>query len=150
MYPSQDLTQKIIAAAIEVHKNMGPGLLETVYLNCLCFEFTLRGLLFEKQLEVPLLYKDQTVGCSFCLDFLIENQVVVELKSVEKVLQVHEAQLLTYLKLSGKRVGLLINFNVPLLKEGIYRRILSADHASNSRVIDYAEQSRACRPPTGK
>lgn len=124
MYPLENVTEKIIAAAIEVHKNLGPGLLESVYSNCLCVEFDMRKIVFQRQLDVAFPYKNQCTGCSFRLDFLVENEVIVELKAIEKVLQVHEAQLLTYLKLSGKRVGLLINFNVPLLKEGIYRRIL--------------------------
>jgi len=124
MYPLENLTQRIIVAAIEVHKYLGPGLLEAVYSNCLCIEFELCGLAFEKQLDVSFPYKNKPIDCSYRLDFLVEREVVVELKSVEKVLPVHEAQLLTYLKLSGKQVGLLINFNVPLLKDGISRRVL--------------------------
>ena len=143
MYPLQDLTGKIISAAIEVHKNTGPGLLEAVYSNCLCVELELRGLSFEKQLEIPFLYKNRALGCSFRLDFLVESRVVVELKSVEKILSVHEAQLLTYLKLSGRRVGLLINFNVPLLKDGIHRRILGEEHVNNDELknADYTEKT---------
>ena len=124
MYPHSDLTQKIIAAAIEVHKNLGPGLLESVYLICLGLELERLGLRFRKKLDVPLIYKNKQIDRFLRLDFLVENQIILELKSTETILPVHEAQLLTYLKLTGKQIGLLINFNVPLLKNGIRRRIL--------------------------
>ena len=124
MYPHSDLTQKIIAAAIEVHKNLGPGLLEHVYLTCLSWELESVGLRFQKELDVPLIYKGRRINHSFRLDLLVEDLVILELKSTETILPVHEAQLLTYLKLTGKQIGLLINFNVPLLKQGIRRCIL--------------------------
>lgn len=124
MYPSQDLTHKIISAAIEVHKNLGPGLLESVYNTCLALEFESIGLRFTKEQDIPLIYKNCKIDRFLRLDFLVENEVVLELKSLEKVLPLHEAQLLTYLRLTGKQIGLLINFNVPLLKNGIYRRVL--------------------------
>lgn len=127
MYLHQELTHKIIAAAIEVHKNLGPGLLETVYQLCLGFELEDRGLKYRREIAIPLVYKSKSIDHCFRLDFLIENEIVLEIKSIEKVLHVHEAQLLTYLRLSKKSVGLLINFNVPVLKEGIHRRILSTD-----------------------
>jgi GxxExxY protein len=118
------LTQEIIGAAIEVHRVLGPGLLESAYRRCLCHELRLRGLEFQIELALPVLYKGELLDCGYRLDLLVAQTVVIELKSVEKVLPVHEAQLLTYLRLSGKRVGLLINFNVPLLKDGIVRRVL--------------------------
>jgi GxxExxY protein len=124
MYPHSDLTQKIIGAAIEVHKNLGPGLLESVYLTCLGWEFENIGLHFQRELDLPLVYKNRKIDRCLRIDFLIENEIIVELKSTETVLPVHKAQLLTYLKLAGKKIGLLINFNVPLLKNGIYRCIL--------------------------
>lgn len=118
------LTETIIGAAIEVHKALGPGLLESVYEECLCRELSLRGLSFARQVAVPVTYKEVRLDCNLFIDLLISDVVVVELKSVEKIAEIHEAQLLTYLKLANKKVGLLINFNVELLKDGIVRRIL--------------------------
>lgn len=136
MYLYQSLTHKIIAAAIEVHKNLGPGLLEAVYRLCLRLELEHQELKFQTEVNVPLLYKNKKINHYFRLDFLIENDVVLELKSVETILPVHEAQLLTYLRLSGKQLGLLINFNVPVLKQGIRRCILSNDttHVTDIKV----------------
>jgi GxxExxY protein len=120
----EDLTEQIIGAAIEIHKAIGPGLMESVYQECLCHELKLRGLSFERQLLVPLVYKGVSVDCKYRLDLLVEGIVVAELKTVERVLPIHEAQLLTYLRLLKKPVGLIINFNVPVLKNGIVRRVL--------------------------
>jgi len=131
MYLHQEFTHTIIAAAIEVHKNLGPGLLETVYRFCLGREFVAHGLKYQTEVAIPLVYKGETTDHCFRLDFLVENEIVVELKSMEKILPVHEAQLLTYLRLSSKKVGLLINFNVPLLKQGIHRCILT-NHLKNT------------------
>ena len=125
MYLHQELTHKIIAAAIEVHKGLGAGLLEGVYRLCLCLELQNQGLKFQTELDVPLLYKNKKINQCFRLDFLIEDKIILELKSVERILPVHEAQLLTYLRLSGKQLGLLINFNVPIIKQGIRRCILA-------------------------
>ena len=132
MYLHQELTHKIIAAAIEVHKNLGPGLLEAVYLLCLELELKNQGLQYQKEVMVPLAYKNEKIDHFLRLDFLVENEVVLELKSIETMLPVHEAQLLTYLRFSGKEIGLLINFNVPVLKQGIRRCILSAHEAPRS------------------
>ena len=118
------LTSEIIGAAIEVHKELGPGLLESAYEASLCRELSLRNVPFARQLAVPLNYKGMRLDSDMQLDVLVADTVVVELKSVEKLAGVHQAQLLTYLKLSKKRIGLLINFNVELLKDGIVRRIL--------------------------
>jgi GxxExxY protein len=126
IYQYQELTQKIIAIAIEVHKTLGPGLLESVYRLCLGCEFENHGLRYQSELVMPLIYKKKTIDCGFRLDFLVENAVILELKSIEFVLPVHEAQLLTYLRLTGKQVGLIINFNVPVLKKGIRRCVLNA------------------------
>jgi GxxExxY protein len=120
----KDLTDQIIAAAIEVHKALGPGLLESAYQLCMAHESTLRKLLFEQQVPLKVTYKGLELDGGYRIDFIYDRRVVVELKTVESVLPVHEAQLLTYLKLTGIRVGLLINFNVPVLKNGIYRRVL--------------------------
>jgi GxxExxY protein len=119
-----DLTERIIGAAIEVHKALGPGLLESVYEACLCHELRLRGLRFRRQIDIPAEYKGVKLDSAYRLDLLVEGKVVVEVKSVEALLPIHEAQLLTYLRLAGKRVGLLINFNAPVLKKGIIRRVL--------------------------
>ncbi len=118
------VTNKIIGAAIEVHKELGPGLLESAYEASLCRELSLRNVPFARQLAVPLNYKGMRLDSDMQLDVLVADTVVVELKSVEKLAGIHQAQLLTYLKLSKKRIGLLINFNVELLKDGIVRRIL--------------------------
>ena len=117
-------TGEIIGAAIEIHKALGPGLLESAYEECLCHEFTLRKLHFKRQHAIPLEYKGTKLDCGYRIDFLIEDLVILELKSVERLLPIHEAQLLTYLKLTDFDVGLLINFNVPVLRHGIKRLII--------------------------
>lgn len=117
-------TGPVVEAAIEVHRHLGPGLLESVYEECLCHELHLKGLPFQRQVRVPVLYKGVSLDCDYQIDLVIRNEVIVELKSIEKILPVHEAQLLTYMKLTGKTVGLLINFNVPVLRQGIVRRVL--------------------------
>lgn len=118
------ISEKIIGAAIAVHKELGPGLLETVYEVCLLKEMEQRGIEVSRQVDLPLYYKGQETGKNFRIDILVENEVIVELKSVEEISPLHEAQLLTYLKLTQKKLGLLINFNVPFLKHGIVRRVL--------------------------
>lgn len=120
----EELTGKIIGAAIEVHRGLGPGLLESAYQACLAREFSLRELPFEKEKPLPVEYKGTRLDCGYHLDFVVDGKVVVELKAVEAIHPLHEAQLLTYLRLAGCRVGLLINFNVPVLKDGIVRRVL--------------------------
>ena len=117
-------TGAIIAAAIEVHRALGPGLLESVYEECLCRELELRGTPFARQVPIPVEYKGVRSECGYRIDVLVHDEVVVEIKAVEAIHPVHQAQLLTYMKLSGKKVGLLINFCVPVLKDGIVRRIL--------------------------
>jgi GxxExxY protein len=117
-------TAPIIGAAIEVHRHLGPGLLESAYEECLCHELHLRGMAFERQVDLPVPYKGLHLGCGYKIDLIVEQEVVLELKAIEAILPVHEAQLLTYLKLSGKRVGLLINFNTPVLTRGIKRIVL--------------------------
>ena len=117
-------TAPIIGAAIEVHRHLGPGLLESAYEECLCHELHLLGLNFQRQVDLPVAYKGLKLDCGYRIDLIVADEVVLELKSVEKLTPIHEAQLMTYLKLSGRRVGLLINFNVPLLTQGIIRRVL--------------------------
>jgi len=118
------LTREIIGAAIEVHRHLGPGLLESAYRRCLMQELSLRGISFESELPVSLQYKGMQLESGYRVDLLIQDAVVVETKSVEALAKVHEAQLLTYLRLGGWSVGLLINFNVEVLKNGIRRRVL--------------------------
>ena len=120
----EDLTNLIIGAAIEVHRELGPGLLESAYAACLCRELQLRGLEFEREKPMPVAYKGLHIDCGCRLDVLVDGRVILELKAVEELRPIHEAQLLTYLRLSGVRVGLLINFNVPVLRDGIKRRVL--------------------------
>jgi GxxExxY protein len=115
------LTETIIGAAIEVHKELGPGLLESAYEACLVFELVQRGLKVEKQKELPVVYKGIRVDCGYRIDVLVEDLVILELKSVEKLERIHEAQVISYLKLSGKNIGLLINFNVLQLVKGLKR-----------------------------
>ena len=118
-----ELSSSIIGAAIEVHKELGPGLLESAYEECLCLELRDRGLTFERQLSLPVQYKAHTINCAYRIDILVQNTIVVELKAVDRIEPIHKAQLLTYLKLSKKKLGLLINFKVPFLKEGIVRLV---------------------------
>ena len=119
-----ELTNEIYGAAIEVHKELGPGLLESAYEECLCRELSLRGLQFQRQVPLPVTYKGVRLDCGYKLDLVVAEKVVLELKAIEQVCPLHEAQLLTYLRLSGKRVGLLMNFNVALMKDGITRLVL--------------------------
>lgn len=116
-----ELTRKIIGCAIEVHRALGPGLLESAYQECLFFELKQAGLIVEKEKSLPLIYKDVKLECGYRIDLLVENQIILELKAVEALNDVHMAQILTYLKLQELRYGLLINFNVARLKDGIKR-----------------------------
>jgi GxxExxY protein len=116
-----ELSNKIIGAAIEVHKRLGPGLLESAYEECLCYEFGLRAFSFERQKPLPIVYKGKKLDCGYRLDIVVENAVILELKSCEKIEPIHKAQLLTYLKLSGIHLGLLLNFNTVVMRDGIVR-----------------------------
>jgi GxxExxY protein len=118
------LTEAVIGAAIEVHRHLGPGLLESAYEECLVVEFKARGISAERQVLVPLVYKGQRVQTSYRVDLLVEKELVVEVKAVEKLLPVHDAQLLSYLRLMQVRTGLILNFHCPVLREGIRRRAL--------------------------
>jgi GxxExxY protein len=115
------ITERIIGCAIEVHRTLGPGLLESAYEDCLAYELQLAGLMVERQKAVPVIYKEKKLDCGYRMDLLVENQVVLELKTVDALCPVHEAQVLTYLKFAKKEIGLLINFNVTVLKNGIKR-----------------------------
>ncbi len=119
--PLNNITDKIIGCAIEVHKGLGPGLLESAYEECLCYEFNQSGLKFERQVSLPVQYKGVKLNCGYRMDIVVENEVIVEIKAVEKLVPIHDAQLLSYLKMHNKKVGLLLNFHVPILKNGLKR-----------------------------
>jgi GxxExxY protein len=118
------LTEKIIGSAIEVHKILGPGLLESAYEECLCHELSTAGIAYWRQVAMPVHYKSVRLDCGYRADLVVQDSVLVELKAVEKLLPIHKAQLLSYLKLCGLRTGLLLDFNVPLLRDGLVRMVL--------------------------
>lgn len=117
------LSSRIIGAAIEVHRNLGPGLLESAYEECLCHEFTLLDIRYTRQDRLPVNYKGKQLDCGYRLDIVVEKSIILELKAVESIAPIHEAQLLTYLKLSGKNLGFLLNFNTPVMRNGIKRLV---------------------------
>ena len=117
------LTERIIAAAIDIHRHLGPGLLESAYEECLCYEMTKAEIQFRRQVPLPVQYKGLKLDCSYRLDLLVEETVIIEIKCVDELTKIHSAQLLTYLKAARKQVGLLINFNVPMLKQGLKRLV---------------------------
>ena len=123
-YKYSELTEKIIGCAIEVHKHLGTGLLESAYEDCLAYELKNLGLKVDRQKPIPLIYKEIKLDCGYRLDILVNDTVIIELKSVENLNEIHEAQILTYLKFANKELGLLINFNVKLLKNGIKKYVL--------------------------
>ena len=116
-------TEAIIGAAIEVHRHLGSGLLESAYEECLCEELSLRGLPYKRQVALPVTYKGKKLEVGYCIDILVNNEVVVELKTVDAILPIHEAQTLTYMRLGGWKVGLIFNFYVPLMKNGVKRLV---------------------------
>ncbi|MEN8195303.1 MAG: GxxExxY protein [Pseudomonadota bacterium] len=118
------LTNRIIGLAIEVHRELGPGLLESAYEECLCYELHAAGISFRRQVPLPVRYKEVRLDCGYRMDIVVEDKLIIELKTVEMLQRVHDAQLLTYLKLSGIRTGLLMNFNSAVLKDGIRRLVL--------------------------
>ena len=121
----EPLTEKVIGAAIEVHRTLGPGLLESAYEECLCHELHLRDIPFQRQVPLPVKYKNVSLDCGYRIDLIVKDAIILELKSIEHILPVHEAQLLTYLKLANKRVGLILNFHVAqLVRGGIVRKVL--------------------------
>jgi GxxExxY protein len=124
-----EITEAVIGAAIEVHRALGPGLLESAYSQCLCYELTLRKLPFDSEVPLPVVYKGLKLDCGYRVDLVVAGAVVVEVKAVDRFAPVQEAQLLTYLHLGGWKAGLLINFNVPVLRAGIMRRVLGLDEA---------------------
>jgi len=131
-----EITEQVIGACIEIHRQLGPGLLESAYEECLCFELSQRGIRFQRQKPLPVKYKSVNLDCGYRLDLVVEGKIILELKTVEHLLPIHEAQLLTFLKLSGLTLGLLINFNVPVLKNGIKR--------IENNFIDSSASPRLC------
>lgn len=119
-----ELTEDIIGAAVEVHRAFGPSLLESTYEMCLCRELSLRGIPFERQVSIPVEYKGVKLDCGYQADIIVDGMILVEIKAIDSLLSIHDAQLLSYLKLGGWQIGLLINFNVELLKHGLRRRVL--------------------------
>lgn len=119
-----EITKTIIGGAIEVHRALDPGLLESAYEECLCRELSLRQISFKRQYPIPVVYKNIRLDCGYRIDLVVEDKVVVEIKAIDNLQAIHDAQLLTYLKLGNWKVGLLINFNIPFLKQGIRRRVL--------------------------
>lgn len=117
------LSSQIIGAAIEVHKHLGPGLLESTYEACLCHELKIQELAFERQNQLPVVFKGCSLDCGYRIDICVEDAIILELKSCEMIKPIHKAQLLTYLRLSGLNLGLILNFNVPLMKDGIVRLV---------------------------
>jgi GxxExxY protein len=123
--PDRDpLTEQVIGLGIAVHRALGPGLLESAYEECLCFELAEAGMVVGRQLPLPVVYKSVRLDCGYRLDLVVENRLIIEIKSVEKLLPIHDAQVLTYLRLSGRKTALLMNFNVLLLKDGIRRFVI--------------------------
>ena len=118
------LTSRVIGLAMEVHRALGPGLLESAYEECLCFELTSRGIPFARQVPLPIIYKSVRLDCGYRMDLVVQGVLIIELKTIERILPVHEAQLLTYLRLSGITTGLILNFHMPVLKDGIRRLVL--------------------------
>jgi GxxExxY protein len=134
--PREDkVTDKIIGAAIEIHRVLGPGLLESAYEECLCYELSQRQLPFRRQVALPVTYKGVKLACGYKMDLLVDDVVIVEFKTVETLLPVHSAQLLSYLRLAGKPVGLLINFNAAVLKSGLKRIVNQFSEDSASRRL---------------
>jgi GxxExxY protein len=119
-----DLTERVIGLAIDVHRHLGPGLLESAYEECLCFELVQAGIDHRRQVPLPVVYKQVRLDCGYRMDIVAAHQLVIEIKSIDRVVPVHEAQLLTYLRLSGLKIGLLLNFNSVLLKDGLRRFVL--------------------------
>ena len=120
----EQLSGVILGAAIEVHRELGPGLLESTYEECLCYELSARGVPFQRQLTMPVNYKSLRLDCGYRIDVIVDNKIILELKSVDRILPINDAQLTTYLKLSGCKLGLLMNFNVAFMKDGIKRIVL--------------------------
>jgi len=144
------LTDRIIGAAIEVHRHLGPGLLESAYEDCLCHELNLQGILFKRQVHLPVVYKGLKLECAYRMDLVVEDSVIVEIKATGGIAPIHKAQLLTYLKTADKRVGLLINFNEVALKNGLRRMVneyIESSDVSSLRFSPELSGSAVSRRP---
>lgn len=135
-WPKNSLSERVIGAAIEVHRQLGPGLLESTYEACLCFELAQRGIACEQQVPLPVIYKGNRLDWGYRIDLLVERELIVEVKSVDQLVRIHEAQLLTYLRLSSLKLGLLLNFNAVLLKHGLRRYALSPSASSACSAVN--------------
>jgi GxxExxY protein len=124
MLQGNALTERIIGFAIDVHRQLGPGLLESAYEECLCFELKQSGIEFSRQVPLPVVYKEIRLDCGYRMDLVIQRELIIEIKAVERLMPIHEAQVLTYLRLSGRKIGLLMNFNSLVLKDGLRRFML--------------------------
>ena len=142
-----DLSERVLGACIDVHRHLGPGLLESAYEQCLCHELSLMGLSFARQRPLPVTYKGVTLDCGYRLDVVVEEKLVLELKAVDHLLPVHKAQVLTYLKLAGLSVGLLVNFNTPALRDGIRRLTRGgSDNVRRDRLAAKDDPPESSRP----
>ena len=128
-----ELSEKLIGAFIEVHRHLGPGLLESAYEQCVCHELSINGISFERQLPVPVTYKGVRLDCGYRVDLVVASRLIVEIKAVERLLPIHQAQVLTYLKLTGLDTALLVNFNVPVVKDGLRRLTRERPSSRSSR-----------------
>ena len=142
-----ELPEVLIGAAIEVHRVLGPGLLESTYEECLCFELRALGLSFERQRALPVIYKSVRLDCSYFMDVVVDGRVLLELKSVAALLPIHEAQLLTYLRLSGLDIGLLVNFNTPKLSHGLRRLVRKGASVGHSSAWNQDQKINSSVPP---
>ncbi len=136
----RDLTHQIIGAAIEVHREMGPGLLENVYEECLCYELSAKGLSFERQKPIPVVYRGVKLDCGYRADIVVCNRVIIEIKAIAAIAPIHDAVVLTYLRLSGCKIGLLINFHSPVLKDGVRRYVWKYDQVAQSEETAPSEE----------
>ena len=134
------ISRRVIGAAIEVHRHLGPGLLESAYQSCLAFELRQRGLRVEEQKPLPVTYKDVKLDCGYRLDLVVDDEIIVEVKAVETLLPIHDAQLLSYLRPAHKKVGLLINFHVPVLKSGLKRIVNEFPDARRTTAVSDAPE----------
>jgi GxxExxY protein len=134
VFDNDRLTEKVIGLGIEVHRQLGPGLLESAYEECLCYELLQAKLRFQRQVSLPIVYKSVRLDCGYRLDLVVENRLIIELKTVERLMPIHEAQVITYLRLSGMSTGLLLNFNSVVLKDGIRRLMLPRTEPQNLNV----------------
>jgi len=134
-FDNDPLTEKVIGLAIEVHRQLGPGLLESAYEECLCYELAQANFVFQRQVALPVVYKSVRLDCGYRLDVIVENRLILELKTVERLMPIHQAQVITYMRPGGIRIGLLLNFNSAVLKHGLRRLMLSDRYATRDLTV---------------